>query len=117
MRQLVLSIVAVSVVGSVAASPSVAVDRPLHSATSSAGCVAPRSFSRAPHRPYSVSDAAVYREACTLARLFGPKQLAREYRIRSSNPAVICERWAGIGYQPVLFRPAFAGCRKGFALR
>ena len=81
------------------------------------GCVAPPKYSRAPHRPFNVSDAGVYRESCTVARLAGPRRMARDYRVRSTNPLTICEAYARISFRPVLFRPAIDGCLKGFRLR
>jgi hypothetical protein len=79
-------------------------------------CIAPPNFSRAPHRPFTVSDAEIYRDSCALARLFGPKRMAREYRVRSTNRLTICQRFAKVGYRPVLFRHAIKGCLKGFRL-
>lgn len=79
-------------------------------------CIAPPNFSRAPHRPFTVSDAQIYRDTCTLARLFGPKRMAREYRIRSANRLTICQRFVKVSYRPVLFRPAIDGCLRGSRL-
>jgi hypothetical protein len=52
------------------------------------GCSAPANFSRAPHRPFTVSDAEIYRAGCSVARLVGPKKLAHKYRDRSTNRLV-----------------------------
>jgi hypothetical protein len=81
------------------------------------GCTAPSDLSRAPHRPFIVSDAQIYRDSCTLARLLGPKRMAHEYLVRSTNRLTICQRFVKVGYRPVLFRLAIDGCLKGFRLR
>ena len=89
----------------------------LESAVVAGGCTPPAKFSRAPHRPFIVSDADVYRGSCQVARLSGPTSMAREYGVRSSNRLVICRAYAETSFQPALYRPAVDGCVKSFALR
>jgi hypothetical protein len=81
------------------------------------GCTAPAQYSRAPHRPFAISDAAVYRQECTIARLYGPREIARQYHISSTNNLVICTRTAAENYRSVFSRPAVDGCMRGFRLR
>jgi hypothetical protein len=58
-----------------------------------------------------------YRVACQVCRLFGPKDIAKDYRIRSSNWATIALGFAQAGYRPAFRRAVFEGCLRGFRLR
>lgn len=90
---------------------------PANGAVAATPCTAPSTYSRADSKPYTVSPADVYRLSCQVARTFGPKQLARDLGIRSSNRTVICIEFARTNYVPRLRAPATAGCLRGFSLR
>jgi hypothetical protein len=81
------------------------------------GCTPPAKSSWALHQPFMISDAAVYQATCTVARVLGPRQIAREYGVRSPDLRTICQKYAAISYQRALIRPAVNGCLKGFSLR
>jgi hypothetical protein len=86
-------------------------------AESARGCTPPSKYSRAPHRPFTVSDADVYRESCEVARLYGAKKLGRAYGARGGSRAAACAAYVTTSYQASLRRPATNGCLKGLALR
>lgn len=86
-------------------------------ATAATPCTAPAKYSRVDRAPYTVSNADVYRDSCRIARALGPKRVARDLGIRSSNEAVICLEYAKTSYRPLFHSPAYAGCMRGFALR
>jgi hypothetical protein len=104
---LVVSTVALTVLSAAAARTGI---------TTLRGCVAPTKWSRAPHAPFSASDAETYKRECQITKIFGPRKTAREYGIRSSNWLTICVKVETETYRAPLRPPAIAGCMRGFSL-
>jgi hypothetical protein len=58
-----------------------------------------------------------YTSNCQTCRIFGWRQVAREYHIRSRDPVIIARRYAEKAYRPVYRQAVFEGCLRGFRLR
>lgn len=58
-----------------------------------------------------------YETNCIVCSLHRPKGVAKEYRIRSSDPVTVAEQYARKAYQPAFRQAVFEGCLRGFRLR
>ena len=73
-----------------------------------AGCASPSKFHG--------KAAADYRSDCRVCRMFGPKVVAREFHMRTTDLVLLAIEYAK-NYRPALSSASFAGCLHGFHLR
>jgi hypothetical protein len=61
--------------------------------------------------------ASNYNDNCVVCRIFGPRQVARDNGIRSTDTVTIALRYANKAYRPGYRQAAFEGCLQGFLIR
>lgn len=107
MNSVRLSLLSIVVVFAIAAVGTTAVASPQAAAT--VGCKAPAKY-RGDHARNYTAD-------CQVCRIFGPKAVAKEYGIRSTNPLIVATEYARKSYRPAYRAAGAAGCLRGFQLR